>query len=1022
MTEATWTANQALPLPLARQVNAICNRFEKTWQTGPRPSIKEYLGSAPEPARSELLTELIALDIAYRQQAGEVPDADEYRARFPSLPLQFASLLDDQTPASPESLPETVGEPPTVPGYEILGVLGRGGMGIVYKARHRHLQRLVALKMILAGGHAGPQELARFRVEAEAVARLQHPNIVLIYEVGELQGLPYCVLEFVDGGSLAKKLAGTPQPPREAAHLVATLAGAVHAGHQRGVVHRDLKPDNVLLTVDGTPKVADFGLAKKLDASTGHTPSHAIVGTPSYMAPEQARGQGKQVGPAADVYALGAIFYEALTGRPPFKAATPMETMLQVVSDEPVPPRRLQPAVPVELETISLKCLSKEPAHRYPSAAALTDDLNRFLNGEPIRARPSSRWEKAVKWAKRKPATAALVAISALAILTLFAVVLAFTLTLQAALKDTQGQRDLAEKREKEADQERAEAEQARAVAQAVNDFLQNDLLRQANSYEQTGRNFTPDPDVTVSTLLDRAAEGIDDRLRDQPLVAAAIHQAIGDAYEGIGKYELAVRHLTMTRQLRTAHLGPDHPETLTASNNLATAYMKLGRKADAIQLLEQVRENAPKLGSDRNALSTLNNLAWAYSDAGRTGEAIQLLEQVRDLQISKLGPDDPSTLTTLHALAAVYQQAGWTAEAIPLLEQVRERQTETLGPDHLLTLVTLHSLAVAYRAAGRMNEAIQLFERVREQQTRKLGADHPQTLSTSHNLAVAYDAAGRKAEAIALFEQLREQQTQKLGPDHPDTMATLKNLALAYVFAGRTAETAEAIRVLEQVRQRQTENLGLDHPATLSTLQALAVVYRLAGRAAESIRLLNDLREQQARKLGSDHPETLITLHSLGRAYHTSGRIAKAIDVYEQVREQQARKLGPDHPNTLATLHCLAWAYRAAGRSTEAIQLFDQAYQQRANGSGPTTRKPLTPSRAWRARSRARGNSTEPRLSAGTCSMPNRARSLRGTLTGRTPSGYWVTAYSEPQSPPMRSRFFANVWRSESGSSQMIG
>ncbi len=790
--------------------------------------------------------------------------------------------------------------------------------------------------MILTGVHAGPQELARFRTEAEAVARLQHPNIVQIYEVGEQHGLPYCALEYVDGGSLARELAGTPQPPRQAAQLVATLAEAMHAGHQRGVVHRDLKPDNVLLAADGTPKVTDFGLAKKLDGGAGQTASDAVVGTPSYMAPEQARGRGKEVGPAADVYALGAILYEALTGRPPFKAATPMDTMLQVITDDPVPPRRFQPTISAELETICLKCLGKEPAHRYASAAALADDLKRFLNGEPIQARPSTRWEQTVKWARRKPAAAALVGVSAVALLTLFGVVLGFTLELGAALKSTQDQRDLAQKREQEADRQRAAAEQARAAAQAVNDFLQNDLLRQANSYAQADRRFTPDPDVKVRTLLDRAADGIGERFRDQPLVAAAIHQAVGDAYQGVGKYELAIRHLSAARELRTAHLGPDHPDTLTTLNNLATAYLKAGRKAEAVQLLEQVCRQTQKLGSDRHARGALNNLAWAYSDAGRTGEAIQLLEQVRARQARTLSPDDPSTLATLHALAAVYQEAGRTGEAIRLLEQVRARQTQKLGPDHLHTLVTLHSLAVAYKAAGRTAEAIQLFERVRERQTRTLGPDHPQTLTTLHDLAVAYDAAGRTAEAIQLLEEVRERQVRKLGPDHPDTLTTLKNLAVAYVFAGRTTQTAEAIRLLEYVRRQQTEKLGPDHPATLSTLQALAVVYRLTGRIPEAVRLLNDMRARQARQLGPDHPDTLTTLHCLGRAYLAAGRTAEAVQLFEQVRARQARVLGPDHPDTLATLHCLAWAYRAAGRIAEAIGLFEQAYEQRAKRLGP--------------------------------------------------------------------------------------
>jgi hypothetical protein len=325
---------------------------------------------------------------------------------------------------SPDALAEAVTLPPaptaaaapaipapvSVPGYEILGVLGRGGMGVVYKARHVALKRVVALKMILAGPHASPEELDRFRTEAEAVARLAHPNIVQIYDIGEYDGRPYFSLEFVDGGALNQKLSGTPWPERQAVALVAILARALAYAHGRAIVHRDLKPANVLLTPDGVPKVTDFGLAKRL-GEQGQTQTGAVMGTPSYMAPEQAAGQGKEVGPAADVYALGVLLYELVTGRPPFRAATPLDTMLQVLSDEPPPPRRLNPKLSRDVQTACLKCLEKDPRRRYASAELLADDLGRIAAGEPIQARAVGEWGRCVRWVKRHPIAAALAAL-----------------------------------------------------------------------------------------------------------------------------------------------------------------------------------------------------------------------------------------------------------------------------------------------------------------------------------------------------------------------------------------------------------------------------------------------------------------------------------------------------------------------------------------------------------------------------------------------------------------------------------
>jgi WD40 repeat protein len=297
---------------------------------------------------------------------------------------------------------------PAVPGYEVLGFLGEGGMGMVYRARHLGLDRPVALKLLRGGSL---KRLARFRAEALADARLQHPHVVQIFEIGEHQGQPYLALELLEGGSLEAKTAGKPQAPRDAAVLVQVLARAIQYAHSRGIVHRDLKPSNVLLSAEGTVKIADFGLAKFLQATDGQTQEGDVLGTPRYMAPEQTSGTSEGVGPAADIYSLGVILYELLTGRAPLQAPTPVETLFLIRSQDPLPPSRLLPRLPRDLETICLKCLQKDPHDRYASAQELADDLERFLSAKPVRARPITMPEKALKWVRRNPLTALLLAL-----------------------------------------------------------------------------------------------------------------------------------------------------------------------------------------------------------------------------------------------------------------------------------------------------------------------------------------------------------------------------------------------------------------------------------------------------------------------------------------------------------------------------------------------------------------------------------------------------------------------------------
>jgi WD40 repeat protein/tRNA A-37 threonylcarbamoyl transferase component Bud32 len=417
------------------------------------------------------------------------PAGREFLSRLAaSGPLPHASsLFQSKCGEPPPPLPEAL---PQVPGYEVQEELGRGGMGVVYRARQAKLNRIVALKMILASEHAVAR--ARFAAEAESVARLQHPGIVQVHEVGEVSGRPFFSLEFVGGGSLAQKLAGTPLPPGDAARMVETLARAMAYAHSKGIVHRDLKPANVLLAEDGSPKITDFGIAKQMETHSSHTHTGAVIGTPSYMAPEQSTSQ-REVGPLADVYALGAVLYECLTGRPPFKADSPLETLMQVTAEDPVPPARLNPKVPQDLETICMKCLEKKPENRYPGALELADELRRFQAGEPIRARPAGTLELWGKWARRHPAVAGL--LSLLVVGTAAAIVL-----LSVAWQNAVAARLGEEGQRKEAEKEKLRAE---AALQAEKQ-LRKEAEDARRAEQEQRRKFQQ---LSIGLVIDRASD-----------------------------------------------------------------------------------------------------------------------------------------------------------------------------------------------------------------------------------------------------------------------------------------------------------------------------------------------------------------------------------------------------------------------------------------------------------------------------------------------------------------------------------
>ncbi len=755
------------------------------------------------------------------------------------------------TPGEVEPLPEFAEE---VPGYELLGELGRGAMGVVYKARQVGLKRIVALKMILSGGRASQAELHRFRTEAEAVARLQHPYIVQVFEIGEHQGLPFFSLEFVEGGCLADKIAENPMPLREAAELVRKLAEGMACAHENGIIHRDLKPANVLLTREGDPKITDFGLAKKLEEDSGATRVGAIMGTPSYMAPEQAEGRNDLIGPHSDIYALGAILYDLITGRPPFRGATLLETLTQVRTAEPVSPARLHPKMPHDLETITLKCLQKEPKKRYHTARDLVEDLRRFLAGEPILARPVSPLERSWKWCKRNPAAAALIAVSALSLLAIAAggVAYARSETLRA---------EEAERLRQEADSQRDRAQEHFRQARAAVDEMLSRVGQEQLGYEPRMEQVRRDLLEKAAAFYDRfmQLESADPSVRQE---AARAARKVGDARALLGQQAEAEQAYRRSLELLDAVLQ-EAPQDVAARQDLAAAtnnlanQLRVARRFDeadalsarAIELYRQLADEAPEDRVRQRELAlAYYNRSLLEQERGKIAEAAVNLLSARQLQ-QKLLTLDPNELQTREELARTYNAQG----ALQMSSRVGEAE------QNLLEALSLYQgMAKQYPKNARVREGLldttsKLGELLRTSRPsdagpllrravelgRQLVADYPtvpdyqrQLASARTSLGVWQLADGRRAAAKLSFDQAlqdRQRLTQNfpLRPDFQRELASAEGVvALQLLTAGLSADAAPLCRrSVETLRK-----LIKDHPGQPADERELALaLVRLA-------------------------------------------------------------------------------------------------------------------------------------------------------------------------------------------------
>jgi hypothetical protein len=830
-----------------------------------------------------------------------------------------ARSSDTEPPSFPVSAREHAGA--VIAGrYKLLEAIGEGGMGSVWVAEQTQpVRRKVALKLIKPGMDSR-QVLARFEAERQALALMDHPSIAKVLDGGLTEaGRPFFVMELVKGVPITEYCDANRLSVLERLELFIPVCQAVQHAHQKGIIHRDLKPTNILIAAsDGrrVPKVIDFGLAKAmhqpLTERTLHTGYGTVLGTPLYMSPEQAQLNNLDVDTRTDVYSLGVVLYELLTGTTPlerkrFKEAAWEEIRRLIREEEPPRPstrlsstqmlpslaacRRTEPArlarlLRGELDWIVMKALEKDRNRRYETADGLAMDLHRHLSGEAVLAAPPGPGYRLRKFA-RKHQAALTTAATFVALLITGAAVSIY----QAVRATTAENRAIAA--------QKAEAKRAESEAKAKQAALAS-AVAEKEARAQAQKRLTQ---------LEKISEIITSIFTDLDIREVKAHN---DPLEAV----LAKRLLKAAEELRGEAIG-DPLAVGLLQDRLGSTLVNLGYPQEAIPLfikaLETRKPNSE--GLDHDALLMRNNLAAAYLDAGKLDLGLRLLEETVQLLKAKLGADHPDTLTSMNNLATAYEDAGKLELALPILEETLKLRTTRLGADHALTLLSMNNLAAAYDSAGNVERAQALHETALKLRKANLGPDHPDTLQSMHNLASLYRAAGKLDRALPLLEETRKLMKTRMGADHPDTLTAMNNLALGYRDAGKLDQ---AILALQETLRLMRARLGDEHPSTLTIMHNLGALYLRTSKLDLARPLLEDALTGRKTKLGPDHPDTLLSMNILGGAYQDAGKPDSALPLFEQAAAGWERRQfrGADAGRSLANLV----------RCYERLKLFDRA------------------------------------------------------------------------------------------------
>ena len=903
---------------------------------------------------------------SFANDIGKQLAVDHADKNLEAIDANLRQLIDRPVNVSPESDgTDAEGSLSQVGDYRLLREIGRGGMGVVYEAEQVSLGRRVAVKVLPQTLFPDDTAAARFEREASAAAKLHHTNIVPVFDSGSDQGVNFYAMQLIEGHPLdavrdevrksqsQAKIAtqntaetikesaiesASPPPDRLdkgkleeislpdgarnnyfqfVADIGSQVASALQHAHDRDVVHRDVKPSNLILDEAGVVWLADFGLAKQGD--DGLTGTSQAPGTLRYMSPERFQGKADPVG---DVYSLGASLYEMLTLEPAFSADDPLELIEKIKTSRPKSPKASNTSVPLDLQTIVLKAMEKDPQRRYATAAEMADDLNRFRTHQPILARKVGAAERLLLWAKNNKLVAGLAA-SLLVGLVVVAV---------ASTAGAMAYRNVAEQAEKRSSELEQVADfQASQLSEIdvekMGLDMRNGLLEEARialgrsklngedtkkrieelNQRLAGTNFTNIALDTLETnIFDRAKVAIDADFDDQPIVQAKLLLTVGESMRELGLWEVAQEPTQQAVEIFRAKLGDEHPDTLNSIGILGKLLQSLGKLSEAEPLLQQVLSGRRRLLGDEHpdTLNAMNDLGTLRLDQGNLTEAENYLTQAVSGMRRELGDEHPNTLNHINTLAAIFFALGKHSESETLRQEVLSTRRRVLGDDHPDTLVSINNEGNALNREGKRTEAEPLLREALVGFRRVLGDEHPTTLKVIRNLGDSLREQGKFTEAEPLLREALSSNRRVLGNEHPDTVVSIILLAKG-LYEGGKLDEAETLRKEELATRRRV--LGDEDPDTLVSMNSLGSILFVRKKLAEAEAVFDEALSNRRRVLGNEHPDTLYSVHNLARALFDQRKLGDAEPLFREALAGRRKVLGDEHLETLASINILA-------------------------------------------------------------------------------------------------------------------